>query len=545
MNFSEIELLKKLDYSPGNQQTLIDVGAHGGWFAKPFARSGWRVIAFEPEPENYKDLCANLKNFPDITCFQKAISNNSLQGVPFYTSSDHYGIHSLRPFHPTHRFTLSTDTVRLDEVLTSMGIDHVTVLKIDIEGADFLALKSVDFNRLHPEVVICEFMDARSEKTFDYTHHDMAAYMARLGYAAFVSEWAPFLEYARKNVPTTPHKFIQCAPYPLDHDPVWGNLIFIPAAKAETFKNILSSYLTSLKRWKRLKGICLFLKAHWLKEKIFMMKFWHRLLLLKNWFCVQGALSLSRKPPIIVYQMGRVGSQSMWNSLRSYAKAPVFHVHKMNPASIAKVFRDHADRHQLLRKNHAGAMLRKHIVAKQRRAMLVVLIREPISRNISAFFNKLFAGVGYKKNQGEKANPSIAELRYIFLETHNHAKPLIWFDVEMKGALGIDVYQYPFPKEKGYLSMEQDAFKMLIIKCELEDTYKERAISEFLGLDHFKLNRDNTAQDKTYGDLYKKFVETSHLPKDYVDTMCNSKYTKHFYTETEIQQIRSRWLGQQ
>jgi FkbM family methyltransferase len=242
----ELGLLLRYESKRDDKSTLIDVGAATGEFTLPFAKKGWQVIAFEPEPINFRDLKNKLKKFPNVTCIAKAVSDTSGQ-VPFYVSSTHGGIHTLKPFHPTHRPTMTVDAVRLDETIADMRIDQVTMLKIDIEGADFLALKSFDFSKFRPDVVMCEFMDERSRENFGYTHHDMAAYMNNLGYTTFVSEWGQIVEYAREDRLIVPPKFLGCAPYPLDHDPVWGNLIFIPNDRKQHFERILPSYLTKLR----------------------------------------------------------------------------------------------------------------------------------------------------------------------------------------------------------------------------------------------------------------------------------------------------------
>ncbi len=249
VKFSELGLLLKLEYSTDYTRTLVDVGSHVGGFAKPFAKRGWRVIAFEPEPTNYKELCVTFKDYSNITCISKAISDKSEHDISFYVSSDHWGIHSLKPFHKTHNLSVNVDAVRLDEELDNIRVDHVTLLKIDTEGADFLALKSFDFNRFQPEVIMCEFMDQRSKEHFGYTHHDMASYMDGFGYQTFVSEWAPIKEYARKGRPVS-HTFLQCAPYPLNHDSSWGNLIFVPKIRVTQFERILSNYLKELRRYR-------------------------------------------------------------------------------------------------------------------------------------------------------------------------------------------------------------------------------------------------------------------------------------------------------
>ena len=242
----ELGLLLKYESKRDDKSTLIDVGAATGEFTLPFAKKGWQVIAFEPEPTNFRDLKNKLKKFPNVKCIAKAVSNTPGQ-VPFYVSSTHGGIHTLKPFHPTHSPAMTVDAVRLDETIADMQVDQVTVLKIDIEGADFLALKSFDFSKFHPDVVMCEFMDERSRENFGYTHHDMAAYMNNFDYATFVSEWGQIVEYAREDRLIVPPKFLGCVHYPLDHDPVWGNLIFIPNDRKQHFERILPSYLIKLR----------------------------------------------------------------------------------------------------------------------------------------------------------------------------------------------------------------------------------------------------------------------------------------------------------
>ncbi len=117
------------------------------------------------------------------------------------------------------------------------------MLKIDVEGADLPALKSFDFERWRPELVMCEYMDERTLEPWGYDHHDLVRYMARYGYAAFISEWAEIVEYSRRDVRTVPHRFLRCVRYPLDHSPAWGNLIFVPEGRVDDFARTLESYL--------------------------------------------------------------------------------------------------------------------------------------------------------------------------------------------------------------------------------------------------------------------------------------------------------------
>ncbi|MFW5748531.1 MAG: FkbM family methyltransferase [Chloroflexota bacterium] len=251
--FNELDLILRWPYAPGTP-VIVDVGAHRGGLTANAGRRGWRVIAFEPEPRNRAILLEAVRTLPNVTVVPKAVSDVAGQTVPFYISPEHHGIHALKPFHETHEPALQVETVRLDETLAEMDIDRVDALKIDIEGADFLAIRSFDFARWQPQIAMCEFMDERSQPNYGYTHHDVAAYMAEQGYTTYVAEWSPIERYVREGEAST-HHFIQCAPYPLDHQPAWGNLLFVPREQAATFEHQLVDYRRYLRRERRLQGI--------------------------------------------------------------------------------------------------------------------------------------------------------------------------------------------------------------------------------------------------------------------------------------------------
>lgn len=204
---------------------FVDVGANYGAFLGTFARRGVEVVAFEPHPELFDRLATKYATYAHVTIVQRAISNE--EGIlPFYTSADHPGIHSLAAFHPTHKPTVEVKVSRLATELTLLGIRSVAALKIDTEGADLPALWGFDFTALRPELVMAEFMDDRSLKYFGYTHHDMAAYMAEQGYEAWVSAWAPIAEYARSGHAVS-HRWLGFSSYEPRGVPAWGNLLFV------------------------------------------------------------------------------------------------------------------------------------------------------------------------------------------------------------------------------------------------------------------------------------------------------------------------------
>lgn len=266
---------------------------------------------------------------------------------------------------------------------------------------------------------------------------------------------------------------------------------------------------------------------------------WNNLQRVKGDVVFSTRLNLTSHIPIVVYQMGKVGSSSVTESLKLACVNHVFHVHRMNPDNIQRVRKEYLDNNQRPLDEKVGERLYRSIVERRRKAKFITLVREPISRNISAFFQNFmrFTGAEY-----DDADYTVEELVEIFIRDYKHSVPSTWFDVEMKQTLEIDVYEYQFPKEKGYLSIKKGNFELLILKLEVDDSIKESAIAQFIDKEDFRLIRSNVAKEKNYFQTYRDFILTLKLPESYVESMCNSEYTRHFYSDAEIESIRSDWL---
>lgn len=248
--------------------------------------------------------------------------------------------------------------------------------------------------------------------------------------------------------------------------------------------------------------------------------------------------TLFKKKLLIVYQMGKVGSSSVTKSLKLQGFLYVYQIHRMNPYTMAKAMKKYFDRKPL--DFILGEILYEKIIKKRKNIKIITLVREPISRNISDFFQsyKEFTGTKYSD-----ANHSIEEIEDFFINNYKHSEPLIWFDTEINQTLDIDVYEYLFPKDIGYLSIIKENIELLIIKVEIDDSIKEKAISEFLGIEDFKLVNSNVAKEKEYGKTYRAFTQNINLPQSYLEILYNSEYMKHFYNDAEIESFKSKWYN--
>ena len=254
---------------------------------------------------------------------------------------------------------------------------------------------------------------------------------------------------------------------------------------------------------------------------------------------------VTHRTPVLVYQMGKVGSTSILRSLRRQGLGPVFRVHVLAAENLHLLYPSHVGPgHPVIRADHQRhgpltRQLHRYVLARHKPVKVITTVREPVARNVSLFFDNLLE---YHLPPGACPDRlTTRELEAIFLRQVKHSVALDWFDLEMKPALGIDVYAHPFPRDSGHLRICQENVDLLLLKIEIDDRLKEGVLADFLGLGSFELDRSNEAQEKPYAGAYRKFIEHVRLPAWYLEAMSCSKYTRHFYTAGEIEQMQARW----
>lgn len=222
--FDEIDLIYSLLNKRQTSRVMIDVGAHHGDSLIRFATTNWQVIAFEPDPTNRKVLETKFGKLDNVTISSSAVSSSSRANVTFYSSKQSSGISSLTPFHHTHRESAIVETVTLEQYLTRLRLKNVGFLKVDTEGHDLLVLRGFPWQKIKPEVILCEFED-RKTKILGYTYYDLASFLVGKGYDVFLSEWHPIIEYGKS------HKWncLKIFPADLDCQSAWGNMIAVPS----------------------------------------------------------------------------------------------------------------------------------------------------------------------------------------------------------------------------------------------------------------------------------------------------------------------------
>ena len=267
-----------------------------------------------------------------------------------------------------------------------------------------------------------------------------------------------------------------------------------------------------------------------------------------------------KKPPLLIYQMGKVGSKTIRSTLQaSNLDRSVYHVHLLTPDRIEKLEAERreylgTEKEHLLKHIWQYQYLRKQMAndSTSERWKIVTLTREPISRNISTFFENLeVASLDADHRYGIRSDyygfeialdvENIDELVRLFFERLYHDRPLVFFDEELKTVFGVDVFASEFPVSRGYKIYEGERADVLLVRLESLDRCARDAFNEFLGIEDFALVNTNVGSDKAYSSLYERYKESIALPQAYIDRMYNSKYVRHFYSDEEIAGFRAKW----
>lgn len=178
------------------QQVIFDVGAHHGETAAAFLRvlPEAHVHCFEPLPESASKLRQRFADNPRVTINEVAASDASSRKTLFVNTND--ATHSLLPRDSGHRRYYHSragaksrqmvQAVSLDDYATANQIEHVDILKLDIQGGELMALKGAadllgrqGIDQIYSEVFFTpHYQDAP-------LMHDIWACLASFGYTLF------------------------------------------------------------------------------------------------------------------------------------------------------------------------------------------------------------------------------------------------------------------------------------------------------------------------------------------------------------------------
>jgi hypothetical protein len=215
---------------------------------------------------------------------------------------------------------------------------------------------------------------------------------------------------------------------------------------------------------------------------------------------------------VFIYQFGKVASLSLHYSLERYVNS--VHVH------------DYKEMRNLVNKKPDD------------KYFIINIVRNFFDRNISAYFQNIDNEnhlIWYAGNKSHVNSLSVEELHNDFREKNIAMLGFLenWY-YHFNVTLNIDIYNFEFNKKNGFIILENEKFRILILRYEHIEIW-ENIIKEFLKLEEWKMVNENISNKKWYSKIYDEFKETYKFSRDENAIIMNSRVMNYFYEKEELQ----------
>lgn len=173
------------------EQLIFDIGMHTGKDTEFYLKKGFRVVAIEANPELVDQAKINFKNEiinGKLVIINKAIAPEDISEIDFYINNDKDDWGTIIPDWNSSMSTnfrlIKVPTTNLSQIIKEYGIPYY--IKIDIEGADELCLKSLlDSKITIPEYISVELLSPNNLKGKKVDSLQLLCLLYALGYRKF------------------------------------------------------------------------------------------------------------------------------------------------------------------------------------------------------------------------------------------------------------------------------------------------------------------------------------------------------------------------
>lgn len=175
---------------------IIDGGAHVGYTVVEYLKQlpAARIYAFEPFQESIDKFRKNLPDNPRVELVPLCLAESS--GKRAFYINGYLPTNSLLPrpvsgtkYYPEQAATIGetqVECVTLDEFIESRGIEDVHILKLDIQGAELMALRGAEhalaakkFRVLFLEIAFVSLYES------GVMYFELAEFLASYGYSIY------------------------------------------------------------------------------------------------------------------------------------------------------------------------------------------------------------------------------------------------------------------------------------------------------------------------------------------------------------------------
>lgn len=275
--------------------------------------------------------------------------------------------------------------------------------------------------------------------------------------------------------------------------------------------------------------------------------------ILPEWFLFRRTIMVrdfSMFPPVIVFQMGNVGSSTIYETLLySSLPNPVFHVHYLFKDGIRAAEQFHKmlkDKKIPDKLRLSGTLQRKIAKEPGIKWKIITPVRDPVARKVSAFFHnaRAYYPEVFDSSGCMDIEKTMSALYKEFSGKGREDPQYSWFEREFKNALGFDACDVAFDPDKGYAIIEKKIFRVMFIRLEDLNRVLFPALLKFMEpSEPFEapMVTANMAGKKDYYPVYRHVLKKFTLPEKILSGLYSDRYVRHFYSNKEIESFMNKW----
>ena len=251
--------------------------------------------------------------------------------------------------------------------------------------------------------------------------------------------------------------------------------------------------------------------------------------------------------PIAIYQMGKVGSSTIYATLKQLNANPVYHVHFLRKSEIERMQKKYKDAglsqvypHLIQSKIIAGLVKNKIL-----KWNIITIVRDPMAAKLSHLFHnpKVHHKYLFDKNGALDKERALAiaieKINEIDLQTDFVYN---WINDEFNNYLKINVFDFSFNKKKGFQVINTGGHVILIIQTEsinnaLVDAIKEMKISS----KELCIQIANENKNQEFSEIYEYVKKNLMISEKKAREIYNCKYVHHFYTDDFVEDRIKFW----
>jgi FkbM family methyltransferase len=171
----------------------IDAGCHVGYYSCLLAKlvgEGGRVYSFDANPRACEITRSNLafNNMHWVEVVHVALADRHGEAQFHVSTDDQTGLSSLGPI-AAHQEIITVPCMRLDDFLEQRMLEHIRLLKVDVEGSEDIVLRGLgNFLTNHQvDFILAECYDKRLQ-LMNTSTEQVWAFLRSAGYIAWAYE---------------------------------------------------------------------------------------------------------------------------------------------------------------------------------------------------------------------------------------------------------------------------------------------------------------------------------------------------------------------